>query len=165
MYNIICMQMYELVKEKYTGKSIVRRSSTSSLRWTSADFGGGQYNRFSSTSLLSSISLEEAPRRRSLTGASPPPLGHSSSSLGEGSGRVTSRPLTTLKEEDGESMPGETSDSVTLASSDTAEVSMPPHHQTESRRRSILKASTSPSVNSQSNEDKRGVHHVQFTTL
>lgn len=159
--------MYELVREKYTGKRIIRQGSTISMRWSTIGFDSRQDRRFSSISLLSN-SNEETPHRRSLTGASPPPPGHPFSFLEEGSGRVIPRPLTTLREEEAEDMSREsaqrkTSDYVTRSNSEAAEVSLPQQHLTKSRRRSILKVS--PSVSCQPSEDKRGVHHVQFSAL
>ena len=131
-----CVQIYELVREKYTGRNIIRHGST---------FSSGR-----------------APQ----TEAVPSPAGKASSStLREGSSELTPQPPTALREA-AESLPEEsahrkTSYDVAHTSSDCDdEVFVPLCNMSETRRPSILKLL--PSERSPG-ENKRGQHHVQFT--
>ena len=162
-YHPVHVQIFELVREKYTGKRIIRHGSMFSSHWFSGDHGGDHSRRVSSQS-SSSSSMVETHRRMPQTEASTSSSGNpSSSSVDEGSWKMTPRPLTPLKEEAAESMPGESDDKktsydVTQASSGGEEFFGPPHHLSDSRRPSILKLLPS----NRSPENKRALHHVQF---
>ena len=163
-YHPVHVQIFELVREKYTGKRIIRRGSVFSSRRFSVDPDSSHTRRISSLT-ISSYAVDETHRRMSMPEASPSPSRNpSSSSVDEGSWKMTPRPLTPLREEVAESMPGESDDKkasydVTRASSDgDDEVFVPPHCPPDSRRPSILKLLSS----NRSPENKRALHHVQF---
>ena len=158
-----CMQIFELVREKYTGIRISRRGSMFSTQPLSVNSDSDHARPISSLS-ISSNATEEAHQRMSLEDSLSLSGQPSSSSLGESSMKLTPRPLTPLREEAAESMPGEsahrkTSYDVSKASP-KFDVNKHKFDQSEGRRPSILKIS--PSINS-SPEGKRALHHVQFT--
>ena len=157
-----CVQIYELVREKYTGRNIIRHGSTFS---SGRDRDNDNARRVSSLS-NSSYSMAEVHRRAPQTEAVPSPAGKASSStLREGSSELTPQPPTALREA-AESLPEEsahrkTSYDVAHTSSDCDdEVFVPLCNMSETRRPSILKLL--PSERSPG-ENKRGQHHVQFT--
>lgn len=165
-----CVQIFELVCEKYTGKSIPRqRSMLSSVRWFKANSASSRTDRTSTIS-ISSSSLEQPHQRMTLTEESPS-LPHysypSSSSLVEGNPKIYLELLTPQGEEAAAGKPGESPQKKTYdvtrdtSNIDEEEVLLPPVHLSESRRRSILKLP--PEINSCSPENKRCQHHVQFT--
>ena len=159
------MQIYELVRERYTGQNIIRRGSMFS---SGRDRDNDNARRVSSPS-NSSYSMAEVHRRGPQTEAVPSPAGKaSSSSLREGSSELTPQPPTALREA-AESLPGEsahrkTSYDVAHTSSDCDDEVFVPlcnlFNLSETRRPSILKLL--PSERSPG-ENKRGQHHVQFT--
>ena len=82
--------------------------------------------------------------------------------------KMIPRPLTPLREEAAESMPGESADKKTSydvaqasLNFDEDEVFMPQYHRSEVRRPSILK--NTPGSDSSPEERRGSQHHVQFT--
>ena len=164
-----CVQIFELVCEKYTGKSITRQRSTlSSLRWLKADSDRSCAHRISSIS-ISSFAVEQAHQQMPPTKASPSLSHYHSSSSVEGNPQIKVELLSPQREEAAESKAGEsphkkTSNDVPrdTLSCDEEEVLLTPLHQPQTRRRSILKIP--PELNG-SHENKRCQLHVQFTEL
>ena len=159
--GLLCVQIFELLREKITGQKIIRRGSLFSSRRFSVD--SSRHRRPSSISVTSSAVDDH--RRVSLQDSIGQP---SSSSMDEGGWR-TPRSLTTLKEEAAESLPGEsvhkkTSYDVAPTNFDyDDEVFVLPRIQVlddNSRRPSILKF---PPSERSPGEERRGSHHVQFT--
>lgn len=159
-----CVQIFELIREKYTGRRIVRHGSWFSSARVSNDHDNNHARRVSSLSSSSYSAVEthrHMPQTVVSTVLSRMP---SSSSLGEGITIANPRPPTPVPEEVAEGVPGESADKktsydVTCASPVCDEVFVPPCHLSETRRPSILKLIPS----TRSLEDKRGLHHVQFT--
>lgn len=149
--------------EKITGQSIIRRGSMFSSRRFSVDPDSPRTRRISSLS-VSSYAVEGTHRRISLQDASSSLGNPSFSSMDDGSCR-TPRPLETLQEEAGESMPRQNTDKkalydVTRTSSDgDDDVFVPRLLVPDTRRPSILKF---PPGERSPSDDKRGPHHVQF---
>ena len=152
-----CLQVFELICEKYTGRRIVRQGSIFSSGRFSGDHGNNHARRVSSQS-NSSSSGAETQRRMPQTSANT-----YSSSLGGSGSKMTPQPPIPLQEVVAEGRPGESAEkrtcSVTCASPDCDEVFVPLHHPSEIRRPSILKLIPSTRLP----ENKRGLHHVQFT--
>ena len=152
------MQICELVHEKYTGKSIIRQTSRSSLQSLR-----GEPARPVSALSISSYPNEENHQQRLLE-SSLSPLGPSSSSLVDGSVKMTSQTLTPLREE-AESMPGESAHKKTsydvVQASSKFDDDQHKFDRSEVRRPSILKLP--PGINSSLEERRGSQHHVQFT--